>query len=163
MIIALARVDDRLIHGQVTTVWSRHANISRIIVVCREAANDKLRSTLLKQVAPPGISVHVVDPDKFVRVYNNPKYKNDRVMILFDNIHEVKETIEKGVEIEVLNLGSISYKKGRIQLGKAIFFTKEESEILLDLANLGVKFDTRGVTTDSQIDIVQLIKDADFK
>ena len=31
MNITLARIDDRLIHGQVTTVWSKVANAQRII------------------------------------------------------------------------------------------------------------------------------------
>jgi PTS system sorbose-specific IIB component len=31
MIITLARVDDRLIHGQVTTVWSKESNADRIM------------------------------------------------------------------------------------------------------------------------------------
>ena len=32
MQITLARIDDRLIHGQVTTVWSKVANAQRIII-----------------------------------------------------------------------------------------------------------------------------------
>lgn len=32
MNITLARIDDRLIHGQVTTVWSKVANAQRIII-----------------------------------------------------------------------------------------------------------------------------------
>ncbi|MFW2168271.1 PTS sugar transporter subunit IIB, partial [Enterobacter cloacae complex sp.6722794] len=74
MIIALARVDDRLIHGQVATRWTKEMRVKRIIVVSDEVAKDTVRSTLLKQVAPPGVTAHVVDVDKCVRVYNNPKY-----------------------------------------------------------------------------------------
>jgi len=37
MNITLARIDDRLIHGQVTTVWSKVANALRIII-CNDAA-----------------------------------------------------------------------------------------------------------------------------
>ena len=33
MIIKLSRIDDRLIHGQVTTVWSKKAAADRIIIV----------------------------------------------------------------------------------------------------------------------------------
>jgi mannose/fructose/N-acetylgalactosamine-specific phosphotransferase system component IIB len=37
MNITLARIDDRLIHGQVTTVWSKVANAQRIII-CNDDA-----------------------------------------------------------------------------------------------------------------------------
>ena len=33
MNITLARIDDRLIHGQVTTVWSKVANAQRLLSV----------------------------------------------------------------------------------------------------------------------------------
>lgn len=39
MNITLARIDDRLIHGQVTTVWSKVANAQRIIICNDEVYN----------------------------------------------------------------------------------------------------------------------------
>lgn len=36
MKIKLARIDDRLIHGQVATVWAKEAGAGRIIVVSQE-------------------------------------------------------------------------------------------------------------------------------
>lgn len=52
MVIGLARIDDRLIHGQVATRWTKETNVSRIIVVSDEVAADTVRKTLLTQVAP---------------------------------------------------------------------------------------------------------------
>lgn len=42
MNITLARIDDRLIHGQVTTVWSKVANAQRIIICNDEVYNDEV-------------------------------------------------------------------------------------------------------------------------
>ena len=99
MKIVLARIDDRLIHGQVATVWSKATNCQRIIVCDDEVAKDKIRSTLLKQVAPAGIKSHVVDLAKAVRVYNNPKYENDRCLLLFTYPSSVRYLGELGVPI----------------------------------------------------------------
>ncbi len=49
MQITLARIDDRLIHGQVTTVWSKVANAQRIIICNDDVFNDEVRRTLLRQ------------------------------------------------------------------------------------------------------------------
>ena len=52
MKINLVRIDDRLIHGQVATVWSKEANAQRIIICSDEVAKDQIRKTLLLQVGP---------------------------------------------------------------------------------------------------------------
>ncbi len=64
MQIKLSRIDDRLIHGQVATVWAKEAGAKRIIVVSKEVANDEIRKTLVKQAAPPGIKVNIVTRKK---------------------------------------------------------------------------------------------------
>ncbi|HFP1915763.1 TPA: PTS mannose transporter subunit IIAB [Escherichia coli] len=107
MVIGLARIDDRLIHGQVATRWTKETNVSRIIVVSDEVAADTVRKTLLTQVAPPGVTAHVVDVAKMIRVYNNPKYAGERVMLLFTNPTDVERLVEGGVKIGDMKTGII--------------------------------------------------------
>lgn len=83
MQITLARIDDRLIHGQVTTVWSKVANAQRIIICNDDVFNDEVRRTLLRQAAPPGMKVNVVSLEKAVAVYHNPQYQDETVFYLF--------------------------------------------------------------------------------
>lgn len=54
MDIRLARIDDRLIHGQVATVWSKQTGVERIIVISDVVAQDKLRKFLLKRSCTAG-------------------------------------------------------------------------------------------------------------
>ena len=68
MEIRLARIDDRLIHGQVATAWAKQININRIIVVSDEVANDSLRKFLLQEAAPPGIKSNVVTVSRMLDV-----------------------------------------------------------------------------------------------
>jgi mannose/fructose/N-acetylgalactosamine-specific phosphotransferase system component IIB len=80
MNITLARIDDRLIHGQVTTVWSKVANAQRIIICNDEVYNDEVRRTLLRQAAPPGMKVNVVNIEKAVAVFIT---RNIRMKLFF--------------------------------------------------------------------------------
>ena len=105
MKIVLARIDDRLIHGQVATVWSKATDCQRIIVCDDEVAKDKIRAVLLKQLAPAGVKSHVVDLAKAVRIYRNPKYENDRCLLLFTNPTSVLYLVEHGVPIKSVNNG----------------------------------------------------------
>ncbi|WZK22614.1 PTS system mannose-specific IIB & IIA component protein ManL [Streptococcus pyogenes] len=50
--INLARVDTRLLHGQVATAWTPASKADRIIVASDEVAQDDLRKQLIKQAAP---------------------------------------------------------------------------------------------------------------
>ena len=157
MIIGLARLDDRLIHGQVALVWTKEANVSRIIVVSDEVAKDQLRSTLLKQAAPPGISASIVDVEKAVRVFNNPKYAKDRVMLLFTTPIDVERVIAAGIPLSSLNIGGVSFKEGKRKLTKAIFLNQAEADSLKRLATQGVELDVRVVVNDPREDMIALI------
>lgn len=44
MTVTLARVDDRVIHGQTTTRWSKERPIDGFLVVGDQIIHDKLRS-----------------------------------------------------------------------------------------------------------------------
>lgn len=157
MIIGLARIDDRLIHGQVATVWVKNANVTRIIVVNDEVANDEVRKTLLKQVAPPSVKASVVSIDKLIRVYKNPKYENDRVMLLFTNPFDVERVIQKGVPLTSINIGGISYKEGKVKVNKSNFLNKEEANCFRRLAEKNIELDVRGVVSDPKEDMMKLL------
>lgn len=74
MKIGLACINDRLIHGQVATRWTKETHVSRIIMVSDEVAADHVRKTLLTRVAPLGVSAHVVDVAKAIRVWPYHRY-----------------------------------------------------------------------------------------
>lgn len=96
MNITLARIDDRLIHGQVTTVWSKVANAQRIIICNDEVYNDEVRRTLLRQAAPPGMKVNVVNIEKAVAVYHNPQYQDETVFYLFTRPQDALAMVRQG-------------------------------------------------------------------
>lgn len=160
MQIKLARIDDRLIHGQVATVWAKEAKAERIIVVSREVVNDDIRKTLVKQAAPPGIKVNVVDPEKAVKVYQNPKYEKDTVFYLFTNPMEVVEMVQLGVPIQTINIGGMQYKTGRTQITKAVSVNDVEVEAFRLLSQLGVSLDLRVVATDPRVNFEEKLKEA---
>ncbi|MGT2750588.1 PTS system mannose/fructose/N-acetylgalactosamine-transporter subunit IIB [Streptococcus orisasini] len=159
MIIKLARIDDRLIHGQVATVWAKEAKAERIIIPSDEVANDEIRRTLVKQAAPPGIKVNIVSIEKAIKVYHNPKYDKETVFYLFTKPQEVLDLVKGGVQIQTINIGGMQFKEGRIQVTKAISVSKEDVEAFRELIRLGVKLDCRVVATDSPKDFEALLNE----
>lgn len=158
MKIVLARIDDRLIHGQVATRWTKETNVSRIIVVSDEIARDTVRSTLLKQVAPPGVSAHVVDIAKAIRVYNNPEYAGERVMLLFNNPTDVLRLVEADVEIKSVNIGGMAFRDGRTQVNNAVSVGPEDIAAFEKLNARGLELEVRKVATDARLSMIDLLK-----
>ena len=158
MKIVLARIDDRLIHGQVATVWSKVTGCQRIIVCDDEVAQDEIRSTLLKQVAPPGIKSHVVEVEKAVRVYNNPKYAEDKCLLLFTNPTSVLRLVNAGVDIKSINIGGMSFKEGKHQITGAVSVNDEDIAAFKQLNEKGIELEIRKVDTDKKVMLMDVLK-----
>lgn len=157
MKIGLARIDDRLIHGQVATRWTKETNVTRIIVVSDEVAADHVRKTLLTQVAPPGVTAHVVDVEKMIRVWNNPKYANNRVMLLFTNPTDVLRVVEGGVKIPSVNIGGMAFRQGKTQVNNAVSVDEKDIAAFKKLNELGIELEVRKVSSDQRLKMMDLI------
>ncbi|HEM4341650.1 TPA: PTS sugar transporter subunit IIB, partial [Streptococcus suis] len=74
--INLARIDTRLLHGQVATGWTPASKADRIIVVSDTVAKDELRKQLIKQAAPGNVKANVVPIKKLIEVSKDPRFGN---------------------------------------------------------------------------------------
>lgn len=158
MQFGLVRIDDRLIHGQVATRWTKETKVSRIIVVSDAVAADEVRKTLLKQVAPPGVTAHVVGIAKMLRVYANPKYAGERVMLLFTNPTDVLRVVEGGVKIDSVNIGGIAYREGKTMVTNAVSVDQQDIDAFKQLAAMGIELEVRKVSSDTRVGMMDLLK-----
>ncbi|MDO5054057.1 PTS mannose transporter subunit IIAB [Pasteurella oralis] len=156
--IGLARIDDRLIHGQVATRWTKESKVTRIVVVNDDVAKDSVRSTMLKSVAPPGVTAHVVNVEKMIRVYNNPEYAGERMMLLFTNPTDVVRLAEAGVEFKSINIGGMAYKDGKKMITSAVAVDDKDIEAFKVLDAKNIELDVRKVSNDSRQYMMDLLK-----
>ena len=157
MSFGLWRIDDRLIHGQVATRWTKETGVQRIIVVNDNVVKDKTRATMLKQAVPPGVTAHVVSVDKMMRVYNNPEYAGDKVMLLFTNPTDALELVRRGVPIQSINIGGMAYKEGRVMLDMSVSVDEKDIEAFKELDSRGIELEVRKVASDKKVPVLQLI------
>ena len=153
----LARVDTRLLHGQVATNWTKATNPNRIIVVSDNVAKDELRKKLIEQAAPPGVRAHVIPLKKLVEVYNDPRFGDTRALLLFETPQEALEVIKQGVEIKELNIGSMAHSVGKVLVNNVLSMDQKDVDTYKELRDLGVEFDVRKVSNDSKSDLFKLI------
>lgn len=156
----LARVDSRLLHGQVATAWSKSVQPNRIIVVSDSVAHDSLRKTMIEQAAPPGIKANVVPVDKMIKVAKDPRFGNTHALLLFETPQDALRAIEGGVDIKELNLGSMAHSVGKVVITNAIAMDKHDVETLEALVAKGIKMDVRKVPSDSPENFDAILKKA---
>lgn len=159
MDLGLLRIDDRLIHGQVATRWTKETGVNRIIIVNDDIAKDEMRTTMLKQAVPSGVSAHTVSIDKMIRVFNNPDYANDRAMLLFTNASDVLRLYERGLPIKSVNIGGMAFREGRVMLDTSVSVNADDVAAFEKLNQAGIELEIRKVSNDSKVNIMNLLKD----
>ncbi|MGX7013406.1 mannose/fructose/sorbose PTS transporter subunit IIB [Vagococcus silagei] len=160
MDIRLVRIDDRLIHGQVATVWTKHYQVNRILVVSDSVAHDEMRKLLLVQAAPPGVKVNVIPVQKLIDVFHDFHLftSQAKVMLLFTNPKDVKQVVEAGVPIKEINVGGMSYQTGKKMITNAVAVDTQDCEDFKFLSQAGIKIEIRKVVADNSIDLMQVLK-----
>ncbi|EMF48385.1 MULTISPECIES: PTS sugar transporter subunit IIB [Streptococcus] len=158
--INLARIDTRLLHGQVATAWTPASKANRIIVASDTVAKDDLRKQLIKQAAPGGVKANVVPVSKLVEVSKDPRFGNTQALILFETVQDALRAVEGGVQIEELNVGSMAHSTGKTMVNNVLSMDKDDVAAFEKLQQLGVAFDVRKVPNDSKKNLFELIKKA---
>lgn len=153
-----ARVDTRLLHGQVATNWSKAIAPDRIIVVSDNVSHDALRKQLIIEAAPPGIKAHVIPMKKMLEVVKDVRFGDTTAFLLFETPQEALEAIKGGVDIKTLNIGSMAHSQGKVAVNKVLSLDAKDVECFEELKKLGVTFDVRKVPADSPENMDKLLQ-----
>ena len=160
MDIRLARIDDRLIHGQVATVWSKLTGVERIIVISDVVAKDKLRKFLLKEAAPPGIMANVITVEKMIQIFESGLLARTKVMLLFTNPKDVEKIVRSGIRIDSLNIGGMSFSEGKTMITNFVSVDQRDIEAFHFFDGQGVELEIRKVPADRKIFLMELLTKA---
>ncbi|EEB36875.1 PTS system, mannose/fructose/sorbose family, IIB component [Anaerococcus hydrogenalis DSM 7454] len=158
--IVLARIDTRLLHGQVATGWTKATNPSRIIVVSDNVSEDELRKSMIREAAPPGVKAHVVPVWKMAEIFKDPRFGDTRAMLLFETPQDALALIELGVDLDELNLGSMAHSQGKAYVTSTVSMGKEDVETFEKLLDKGVKIDVRKVPANQPENFKNIMKKA---
>ena len=157
----LARIDTRLLHGQVATAWTKTTKPDRIIVVSDNVAKDELRSSMIKQAAPSGVKAHIVPIDKMIKLAKDDQhFGGTRAMLLFETPQDALRAIEGGVPLKSLNVGSMAHSPGKVQPNKVLAFDQNDIDTYKKLEDMNVELDVRKVPTDSKDNMDAIMKKA---
>ncbi|HEY3983404.1 PTS system mannose/fructose/N-acetylgalactosamine-transporter subunit IIB [Cedecea sp.] len=156
MPINLARIDDRLIHGQVITTWVKNHDIEQILIVNDKVANDTVQQSVISMSAPPELKVQVFGVQKFIDILKKTEIKR-RTMLLFTNSVDVNALVENGLDINKLNVGGMRMHEGRKSLSRAVAVTPEEEQAFKSLISRNIAVEIQMVPKDTIVELKSLL------
>ena len=160
MNVVACRVDERLVHGQIMTSWSKHLQLKRIVIVDDQVAKDDFMATVLTMSAPAGITIEILSvADATQRVKTDTS--EEKTLLLFKKIpaaldlaRQLKDTPFAMKELNVGNVGSVP---GRVQMTKNVFLSEDEKNDLRELQGLGVNVFLQMLYTDPQTSASEIL------
>ena len=156
MSIDMVRVDDRLIHGQVVIGWIPFVKAEAVVVACDAAAADETQMALMQMAMPEGVELLVLPVSAAARRLASGG-DTRRTLVLVPGPQEALRLLESGVKFATLNVGGLHYTAGRVQLGKAIFISREDGDALRAIFGRGVALEGRALPGDEALGIMELL------
>lgn len=152
------RIDERLIHGQVATMWINTLKTSRIMVVDDVVVKSDIEKAALKTAVPEGIHLSILTAQGAIRNILTGKYQGQKVLLITRTTHILKDMFDAGVQLPFINIGNMSAKPGGQQFKKSVFLTPDDLNDLHYLHTKGVKIIAQMVPTEKIQDFADLLK-----
>lgn len=158
--VVLARVDDRLIHGEVVTAWTPNSKANKIMIVDDEVAKDTFNVRVVKALAPAGTKVIVYNVDKAAEKLMVPGVDGERIMILTKSPSSFARLVRAGVPIKEVNLGGAGIRGERQPFINNVALNPEEVLACEEMKNAGVRVYYQLVPEQGVIEIDDALKKA---
>lgn len=157
--INLARVDDRLIHGQVMTKWTKGFGTNSVYVVDNAtAADDFMKDIYVSTNSTGGLSIKVYSATEVADEWKKDQFGSDKVVIVFKYIKEVQEALAAGLELKALNVGGISKKPNTEFVIPTVAIGDEERAALKEIHDSGIDVFFQTVPDSKKVEYDSAIK-----
>ncbi|RCW16279.1 PTS mannose transporter subunit IIAB [Streptococcus gallolyticus] len=157
MTIIAARIDGRLIHGQVANLWTAKLNISRIMVVDDDIVDSNLEKTALKLATPAGVKLSILTVEKAANNILAGKYDSQRLMIVARKPDRFLGLLERGVVISELNVGNMSQSPETRAVTRSINVVSDDIAAFDAIHAKGTKLIAQMVPGDTPADFLSLL------
>lgn len=146
--ILLTRIDNRLVHGQVGITWTKTIGANLIIVADDVAANDSVQQTLMGITAKSsGAGIRFFTLEHTAEIIHNAAAEQ-KIFIVVRTPRDARELVERGVPIQVINVGNMHFSQGKRALSKKAYVDDQDMEDFEYLKSKGVRLYIQDVPGD---------------
>ncbi len=158
--VVLARVDDRLIHGEVVTAWTPTMRGNRIMIVDDDVVRDTFNVRVVKALAPAGTKVIVYSVEKAAEKLMVPGVEGERIIVLAKTPTTFSRLVKAGVPLKEVNLGGAGIRGERQPFINNVALSPEEVLACEEMQKAGVHVYYQLVPEQGVIEIDDALKKA---
>ena len=147
MTLALYRIDDRLIHGQVVVGWGQPLNASFIVLVDDEVSSSDWEQDLYRMGVPPQIEVIFASVDQAAAQLTTWEADERVGILLVGDIDTAVALAQRAPQVRSFNVGGVHHRTGRRERLRFVYLTDDEAAKLRQLAAGGVAVTAQDVPT----------------
>jgi len=137
--LVMARIDDRLVHGQVIVGCCEPLDADRLLVCDTTVAADALRRSLFTAAAPPEIEIEFVDPEHALdRVQAARDDAAHDTILLTRDAHTMGRLVEAGAVLEHVVIGGAHDGPETTEITDGYFLTRADRVALRTMIGRGV-------------------------
>ena len=156
--IVFARIDDRLIHGQVVEGWVNFLKATCIMVADDRVAVNTLQKSIMEISVPQGLKVVIGSVENVCAQLRTAAFDADRVILLFSNPSDVLRALKLGLECQVLNIGGMHYVPGKRKLLDVLAVDDIDLDALKQIAARGIRVEIQTVPTQRPLSLDKVFK-----
>jgi mannose/fructose/N-acetylgalactosamine-specific phosphotransferase system component IIB len=153
--IALVRVDDRLVHGQITVGWVPYLHADRVAVVNDRIASNPVLTAIVRAGGAEDFRIDVLSVSEAARLFGSGDFREGRAILLFESLQDVRDALLAGMTFDVVNLGGVRGEGDGVRLGDAVFLTKADRTIIDEIAGRGVQVEMRLMPRDRPVPVTE--------
>lgn len=156
MSLALIRLDDRLIHGQVVVGWGQPLNVGFIVLVDDEVRNSAWEQDLYRMGVPSTIEVvfaSIAEAERQLSAWED----DARVGILLAGDIDTMAALAATGQVKRVNIGGVHHRAGRSERLRYVYLTDDEAGKLRRLASNGVEVTAQDVPTARAVPIKEFL------
>ncbi len=155
--IKLIRIDDRLVHGQVSFTWVPSLGIDCLIVANDKIAKDDFQKMTLGLAKPAGVKLLIKPVADTVVFLNDEKNKALKILVLINSVKDAFALASGVAGISSINFGGIRAREGAKLISKAVALTDEDIDMARELVRRGIELEIRQVPTDEKQKVSEMI------
>lgn len=138
MNIVGARIDGRLVHGQVANLWTPKLQADRIIVLDEEIIHDDIQKSGLRMATPITTHLSVLSYKDAAERLLKDRYGKQRLLLVAKKPLEFLNLINSGVKLESINVGTMSQTNTTQMITQQINVEKEDVDVFYKIKDKGV-------------------------
>ena len=156
--IVIARIDDRLIHGQVVEGWVNFLKATCILVADDRVAANPVQRSIMQISVPHGLRVVIGGVEKICTEIRTSLFDSERAILLFSNPADVLRALKLGLGCNELNIGGMHYTPGKCKLMDVLAVDSIDMKALREIVAMGVKVDIQTVPTERPQPLGKVLK-----